>query len=48
MTANPDSWSFDPFKLTRDGDKLQVWRKYEYDWVLLSLVGVHRELHVIT
>jgi hypothetical protein len=24
VTANPDSWSFDPFKLTRDGDKLQV------------------------
>lgn len=23
VTANPDSWSFDPFKLTRDGDRLQ-------------------------
>jgi hypothetical protein len=22
VTANPDSWSFDPFKLTREGDKL--------------------------
>lgn len=22
MTANPDSWSFDPFKLTVEGDKL--------------------------
>jgi acetylornithine deacetylase len=22
VTANPDTWSFDPFKLTRDGDKL--------------------------
>lgn len=22
MTANPDSWSFDPFTLNRDGDKL--------------------------
>eukprot|EP00878_Enallax_costatus_P036747 GHUV01041295.1.p1 GENE.GHUV01041295.1~~GHUV01041295.1.p1 ORF type:complete len:397 (+),score=107.15 GHUV01041295.1:486-1676(+) len=23
VTANPESWSFDPFKLTRDDDKLQ-------------------------
>lgn len=23
VTANPESWSFDPFSLTRDGDKLQ-------------------------
>ena len=23
VTANPETWSFDPFKLTRDGDKLQ-------------------------
>jgi acetylornithine deacetylase len=22
VTANPDSWSFNPFKLTREGDKL--------------------------
>lgn len=22
VTANPDSWSFDPFTLTREGDKL--------------------------
>lgn len=22
VTANPDSWTFDPFKLTREGDKL--------------------------
>lgn len=22
VTANPESWSFDPFKLTREGDKL--------------------------
>lgn len=24
VTANPDTWAFDPFKLTRDGDKIQV------------------------
>ena len=24
VTANPETWSFDPFQLTRDGDKLQV------------------------
>lgn len=23
VTANPDTWAFDPFKLTRDGDKIQ-------------------------
>eukprot|EP00775_Hariotina_reticulata_P001518 gene1518-1855_t len=23
VTANPDSWTFDPFQLTRDGDRLQ-------------------------
>jgi len=26
VTANPDSWTFDPFTLTRDGDKLRVGR----------------------
>jgi hypothetical protein len=24
VTANPDTWSFDPFKLTVEGDKLLV------------------------
>ncbi len=23
VTANPETWSFDPFQLTRDGDRLQ-------------------------